>query len=1324
MDITVISADASRDINRLSETERSIVFNTLAEENSSWLSRSIFDSFADQQTELIKRQNRKIKPEILELLIRKIIELSEYLAQNYGILAVPVVRDFRTRDVPLAGKTGGIIVKNVKALRQIRPKRDDDPTVVKVRFDHPVYAVTSKGAPYMIPPNEETNIVGVKVFRMCHPLVFNYDPYRLSLKDYILLGNYSFINFALHCRVFGNLRVDSEDAEVLKTIDMSTGDTRFLYELFDRLSLLDDYASSMQALAGIEHRIRHLLPHTPLMPKPVYTHDSGFSTPSPKSHTEFMSTLETLSGRRLDGTYRLSSAFDLVSSNLADVYTIGIFEGRDSPAVKRITERVKALHAQNTIMRVIDTARIHAMYRHNLVSSIIEHKLGTKRYREITRGDPTSDLLARLKPAERKLVETELDRREKMLREMFNNKCPHVKLLREFRSMKFSPQSRKKFEQLQKYFVRGKPDEYIKCNNCGLDLMCPHLVAYTLAVYRDATFNEMKIAMQRYISDVVTDSYFCSKCGEVLADVDVYGSVYTDEEANMASTIDDDLRSSMMSEMYTAAKQVAFGPIVNVKKIISSMMISTYEYIFEAEKQLLKSKTNTADDVKNKKRLFITIYAYAYLIHLMMSNKSKDKNMAVEFKGMGRTTSPKEYIKHAILTIVNTKNIIIKQMPNVTNEFIYKKLIEAYQNIAQKGAVTMQAAGEMETLYNILVIDPLYHYIYTMYTLDRKKFSRNESDLQDRIPEILGVEGGVVKTDPYLGAKPLNIRRWNVAAFDDLAPGGPPAVYTSAIPGYKYRSYEMMFERVKRRLFEQYMYQDDMVAPAQREYIDEARRLLVKEATLLDYRKLYSLRPHWSDRPFTSQQYEPVDVPIGALYDAEGRPHVYGLYVYGDGATETQKTASDIHIRLQSGERAGVRFTDRKCAICKLTRAVTKKVDANLIRNAIAQRQQVVNFFRFYESRCPEGGLHGITDGKCKKCGLVNSMLYTYDDRCPKGGSHTFDASMTCTECKQSTTTIYLSDVSNALEYFSRYTSVYIRDQADGSVDLSKSSPHQPRDPEDLSRFVTQYAKYSYNFNTILELTSLLKINPHLFTCLAATEYQEYADVLSGVYIPNEADTRDDTRIFVLDSYIKTLLMDYNNLRYFYTFSKPPIDIARLLDETAYSKHEYHALEQRLPNIYTEYQERIRWFRQHKKPREIVEFLIETFAQKCLQVWNYEDASTKSIREAFVRYIVAKMIRVDELKSRAGEFNRALLFGDDREEDPNVGDRNFDIDSGLLTEEDLDNEERDDDESGLTNDPLANKFDLDMIGETGEDVNTDDLEEISDSKIEGYEHLS
>jgi hypothetical protein len=101
----------------------------------------------------------------------------------------------------------------------------------------------------------------------------------------------------------------------------------------------------------------------------------------------------------------------------------------------------------------------------------------------------------------------------------------------------------------------------------------------------------------------------------------------------------------------------------------------------------LKSKTNSAEEIKAKKRLFITIYAFAYMIHLILSNKGRG-DTEISFKNFA-PKNPKnaivELIKHSLELIIMSRNIVIREIPGMTGDLIKNKLIEAYKSMQATG---------------------------------------------------------------------------------------------------------------------------------------------------------------------------------------------------------------------------------------------------------------------------------------------------------------------------------------------------------------------------------------------------------------------------------------------------------------------------------------------------------------------------------------------------------------------------------------------------------------------------------------------------------------
>jgi predicted DNA-binding protein YlxM (UPF0122 family) len=224
-------------------------------------------------------------------------------------------------------------------------------------------------------------------------------------------------------------------------------------------------------------------------------------------------------------------------------------------------------------------------------------------------------------------------------------------------------------------------------------------------------------------------------------------------------------------------------------------------------------------------------------------------------------------------------------------------------------------------------------------------------------------------------------------------------------------------------------------------------------------------------------------------------------------------------------------------------------------------RHVINNFFRFYENRCPKGALHEFGEGtKCSKCNIDNSYILN-------------------------------SNSKDAMNYYREFKSTYIKERDEFSL-AETPTPTKAKPVPDVGKYEKEYANWTFNFNVVLDLANKLKVNHRLISALGSVEKQEYNDIQSGAYIPPEAEMRNDTRIYVVNTHVKNLITEYNQMRFFHRLVKPPMDLSTIIDGSGINKHKIADLHKRLPDIFDDYNARFAYVQRYKKPREIVSFCI------------------------------------------------------------------------------------------------------------------------------------
>lgn len=1184
--IKVLYADAPKHED-LSEEERMFLLESLAVTYPKMWKH--IGNFSEMLNKITEQEQLFTKPDLRELLLRKIIYLDQYYEKKMdrlNVLNTIIVPQLSGHifDINGAGQdhifdiNGG--AQHFNPLKRFKPKdnaqrAEETVDIIRIRYDTAVLCQRDN-LKYIAPPGEEMSCAGLVI----RQAVAAYLP-----PDLMEIGCTTILHVVPHKDLqytsFSFATMNEEQQMYLLGNIFDYFVSILTPEYNEYFSILSKYAETATT--------------QPYLP---YIHDAKLDDPAYGVLPQF---------GIVPSSSNLAVTSALYNARLAQAFYNSIAFGRTSPIVLEAQARVEKETARLRFANEVKLKESDRLYKINTILTAISKKLGTKKMQEVEIGmRKQRDPLKLLNASERKSVETEIAIREKYLEEVINNKCPHVALYRKFRSSVNQVDSYGAFAELKKLF--GKPIDMIPCTKCGMNIMCPHLAELTEAEIANKKYTEQKAILTKYISVGSTRDYFCKICGEVINSNESFDDVGPAKTAE--SMMNEELKTFMWSELAIMTKFLKFTTLVNVPALITQMRDTCYPYIFDFEKQILKSKTNSADEIKAKKRLFVIIFGFAYMVHLCLTHKN------IEFKNfkIGNKAPIVDMIKQSIDTIMTYANVIIREIPGMTADIIKTKIIEAYKALQKEGTMTVITSNESEDLMITLLLDPVFKYVYRAWVIaniiDGKKTPRGETAV-DKIDFILG--DNVAELEKSLAI----IKKERTGALDIF--------HKMRYPTFKknnsvfVESFLIFAKLVHERIFLQPIYTNATSGKEIETVLNPLHATLRQEWEIA---RKHETVAEWNRRALTARcgkfigpgwrRFKRPDVSLGRLYDEEGRPHKFDVWITDVGK---EVKLAEINKQIESGRRwAGV-FVDKKCSTCGVLWSATDSIDENKIRESINAKVSRDNFFRFYENRCPLGGAH--VGSPCSKCGLV------------------------------------LGEQSMA--FYKKFTKEWQNEKESWHTG-SLPAKREAKIVKYSDKYAEEYAAWSFNFNIVLELANKLKINHRLLQCMGAAEKIEYADILSGSYIPQEADNRNDTRIYMLSTYIKNLFTEWLQLSNFNKLLKPPMDLAAMIEASGFNKHKLGTVD--LPDVFNDFNARYDYIQRTKKPREIVYFLIQTFCEICLKIWGLDGKSdVDKLRKDFVSYIVAKILRGEELLTKPGYFSWSLLYGD--KEPKEAGDSNF-----------------------------------------------------------------
>ena len=1155
------------------------------------LSIATVDQFVDQQIDAIAIKLLHEQPELNELLLRKIVQFSRDKSSdilNHTVIPIS--------DGPGA-RSGGA------------PEQEDSGIIIT--FDSRAKVLTSEGLYYIAAPGQEIKAIGIQIFPLCsqgdEPAPWGRP--TVAGPDILLAGAYDARLVSQTCE---SHLAKPNYALIIAGREIVAGE-KIMFEELNASAVNAVLRTIFQYLVGFDtyHDESGAVTYAQLHDAPVAdmedlkNHTVLIDNKAIPALPETLLEIEKAHFGRFRADSPLSIDADIDLRGFSRAYQLAILRGRDSDAVVTELDRFK----QRTIAAKFHQVRMnHLLDEKNklgMFRSIIEKKLGPKTLAIIDKrlvAEPSLSIDAKkvldlLKPADKKLVELEYAAHEKFVAAELGNKCQHVKTYRAFRKAQADSDVRKYYKDLGRFMTKGKSSSMITCSVCGFDLICPHIRDLTDAELAKRSQVEIKAKLTQYIAKASSrDLSYCKICGELMTS-DV---LEVTDDRDPASSQDEELRSFMWGEVGSLIKFMKFGPLVDIPRVISAARDACYPFIFEIDKQIMKSKTNSTDEANAKKRLYVAIYAAAYFVHLALTNPGE---ISLRNSHQAKDSTAAEMIKYFLLIILSTRNVFIREIPGMSEDSVKNILIEAYKSI--RGIQqTIIHADDAEDMLTTLLLDPVYNYLYRMNMINDVLVKKRVPELGhldhvDRLDHIMGANvAQLEKSDDVFGkiTLPKFGPKWNLPAFDDIKwdlrarDVMGPTGGRNARAGYAARSFESFIGRVKSRSY----------LNVQREDIPSDDSFEKKEKIYQAYEILSAAQTY--NFLETSHSAELPKTGLGRLYDEDGTPHKFDILVCA-GTPPVDIRASEVAKTLESGKRFTEKIIDRKCSVCGVLRSMSADVPDDVVIASLKNKRAVDNFFRFYEYRCPEGGLHEMKNGVCVKCELGK------DNKA----------------------------------YYKKYNAKYSAEMAAQSV----TSRPEPALARVISlAHIEEYRDWVYNFNVVLELANSLSVNHQLILVLGAIERQPYAEVKSGKFIPREVEDRYATRILLADSYVKNLMMEYNQLRYFHRLVKPPYELANIVAGSGLPKHRLSELVTLLPEIYDDYTARFTAVQMTKKPKDTLLFCIQTLCEKCLLIFSGGSEPIDKLRKSFVVYFMGKILKADELLTKPGYFNWSLLYGD------------------------------------------------------------------------------
>ncbi len=959
----------------------------------------------------------------------------------------------------------------------------------------------------------------------------------------------------------------------------------------------------------------------------------------------------------------------------------------------------------------IDQRDFEIKFREMRKRWIYIQKFGKKRFDEVYEGHllsiPLYDLIDK---READTVDVQYKKIEKFAEAYEKNSCPHLSIEGAMRMSDSTEIQLQKYEELKKFLPAKEreisktlPIDFIPCNVCNFVAICPHVRDMMELEKRRSNDDEIRNFIFKYAGNTpLYLQYYCRICGEPISDtseVEVFSETVEDQVSSVEDALRDEIwkESSFLVRNFVEFKGMQTNKYVN--KFVSTLVDGIYQFVSAIEKKLLKAKTNTIDEIKDKKKLFTIIYLMALLAKAIDDNPTKlkftqGKRQIQDVKNTSFAKIPTaKLLSQAVSIVLSSQSGNINRIEGMSDVVVRNSLLKAYKIISkyrQKSSIPQIKEHEMIVT---LLLDPLYKYIVTANTLIQAEgynggkhptagFKKQKENLRDPRAS-LGKSIADMENSEYVfeGMKDLKFKLSGPPFEERIKSQNPSNLYKS----YWIDSFNHTFDYLKSRVYINPLW-DVQIVPVEGErpklhieinkeyqkFFERFSRLRAAERILMDLELFHNMNAIWK-LPFKSQpQFKLPEDPNAYMARVYGYPfnssfnfksagidpaeikktphfheHKWDLITYRAGSVKKTLHKKDMKkkMEMEESDKTEWHVEDIVCSICFYPQSEIHKIVKDPIE-LMEEAQIIQSFYNYYISRCPKPTTAQIHQGD---------------------NLHQMDAKEVCKNCG------FKKDYAAELQksYFEKFISAYKKDIAEPdkekiSIDWGKDNiPSSIKNPS----IMDQVKKWKFNQNVVTEMVNAtydlvgkdLKLKKtqyfNIWINLGLTAGLDFDNIQSGNESPYRNITTDPrvahAREDRVSIYMRELIVFYSKLRNSKNIPNLETEIKELVENTKLVK----ALEKSPEFIRDYHQFQLQVRRQYYKDEDTYQranWVLEFLCKTILKIYK----SNKDTGPLFILFI-GNVIETEKLMSKPKDNRIAAILATQKfraEDDPSMVD--------------------------------------------------------------------